>query len=816
MKRFLSVVLAIALILACAPVIPLTANAATSGYYTYTVSNGEATITDCKTSISGDITIPATLGGYPVTSIGYEAFRDCSSLASVEIPDSVTSIGDWAFSSCSSLASVEIPDSVTSIGSYAFEDCSSLTSIEIPDSVTSIGNGAFQDCSSLTSIEIPDSVTSISDSAFGGCSSLTSIEIPDSVTSIGNSAFSYCSSLSHVAYTGTQSRWNEISIGSNNSNLTAATRHYEISFEMIDNCVEAGVYCPVCKGFITHTVKEGGVHSYADIHDLSCDTCNYNRTITGISLSKLPEKLGYLLFEELDITGGEVLVTLNDGSTGVISLTEEMVQGFDSATIGAQVLTVSYNGFTTTFTVEVIAQMPDSVELLTKPDKLSYMIGDTLDLTGLTLKALYGTRAAVVTAANVTAQANMTVAGIQTVTVTYGKSTTFEIYVHEGGTVTVDSSLYPESAHNYGNNINQTKTLTVPGATQLVLTFNSNSQTESNYDYVYILDGKGNQVGKYSGSLANKVVTVPGDTVQIKLTSDGSNTAYGYKFSSITADMGVGMFHPETIVPGYAPTCTEPGLTDGSICAICGEVVTQQVEIPATGHDTIDGVCQNCDYGKNVVILEGDGETFYSTVENALAAATGGTIKLLTDMQAGTLVLPSGVELDLNGYTLTARYLVVAKGAEILDSGALKIAKDNLIYAQEDGNGIIPVWNGTDGYVFTKVTFQQMAKTEEEGTAQYIFLPNFSNAEAAALLADGGADNDLKMKVGLTWNNGQCQQFYTYGDDLVEQVFASGGRLVFSLTVTGISGITDMTAQAVVVTDSGAQATNVSIPVVAG
>ena len=177
-----------------------------------------------------------------LTSIGYSAFYNCSSLASVTIPDSVTSIRDYAFSDCSSLASITIPVSVTSIGNYAFEDCKSLTSITIPDSVTSIGNyafyyctslpiennihyadtyvvevtdktltsytlkenvrfignSAFGGCYSLTSITIPDSVTEIGDYAFSGCTSLKSITIPDSVTEIGNCAFYYCTSLTSI------------------------------------------------------------------------------------------------------------------------------------------------------------------------------------------------------------------------------------------------------------------------------------------------------------------------------------------------------------------------------------------------------------------------------------------------------------------------------------------------------------------------------------------------------------------------------------------------------------------------------------------
>ena len=154
---------------------------------------------------SGEVVIPksvehrfATYNVYSVTSIGEQAFEDCSGLTSVTIPNSVTSIGDQAFDSCSGLTSVTIGNSVMSIGDYAFRYCSSLTSVTIPNSVTSIGYWAFDGCSGLTSLTIGNSVTSIAMDAFRGCSGLTSVTIPNSVTSIGSDAFYGCSGLTSV------------------------------------------------------------------------------------------------------------------------------------------------------------------------------------------------------------------------------------------------------------------------------------------------------------------------------------------------------------------------------------------------------------------------------------------------------------------------------------------------------------------------------------------------------------------------------------------------------------------------------------------
>ena len=195
------------------------------------------------------VTIPSS-----VTSIGGNAFGECTSLTSIEIPSSVTTIGHGAFAECTNLSSISLSNGVEIIDSSAFSGCS-LTSIEIPssvksvnitsfpfkrmtsisvqsgnqnydsrdncnalietstntliagcsnstipDSVTVIGSMAFEGCSGLTgTLVIPDSVTTIDANAFYTCSGLTgTLVIPDSVTTIKNYAFGGCKGLSSI------------------------------------------------------------------------------------------------------------------------------------------------------------------------------------------------------------------------------------------------------------------------------------------------------------------------------------------------------------------------------------------------------------------------------------------------------------------------------------------------------------------------------------------------------------------------------------------------------------------------------------------
>ena len=172
--------------------------------YGYYVSR-TATLEDYYPAISQNVskvTIPASVitnyGEYNITSISSDAFYNCN-VNTLTIPSSIKSISYDAFKGCTNLKKVIIPDiaawcsvkfelyknssfrdnSPLTIGSLYSDEKTEITNLVIPNGVTAINDYAFYYCKNLTSVKISKSVTSIGKNAFVGCSGLQKVIVPD-------------------------------------------------------------------------------------------------------------------------------------------------------------------------------------------------------------------------------------------------------------------------------------------------------------------------------------------------------------------------------------------------------------------------------------------------------------------------------------------------------------------------------------------------------------------------------------------------------------------------------------------------------------
>ena len=413
--------------------------------------------------------------GESVEKIPDGLFDDCTALTGVTIGSNVTSIGDYAFSDCAGLTSVTIPDSVTSIGYYAFYNCTGLTSVTIGSSVTSIGDYAFSDCTGLTSVTIPNSVTSIGGWAFSGCTGLTSVTIGSNVTSIGDYAFSGCTDLKEVIY---------------NAKAAADLTYNPNSFE------NAG------------TAADG------------------MKVVFGESVKKIP---AYLLCGAGNIRS--FIFTGNPPTVGSSAFRDNY----------AYALYPVHNSEWTKSAREACGSYLTWIGYCTEPvssaacrvDQTAYLPNDILNTQGLcmTLTHKDGCTMTIPYDSGLLelGSCDMSTPGAKTIDVTYrGTTAQLKIYVHERKTQTLDKKGYPESSHNYENNLDKTYTYKAAGAVSLDVTFSAQTEVETNIDYLYV------NGAQYTGTeLAGKTISIQGDTLTIRLVSDKGDSAYGFSIDRI-------------------------------------------------------------------------------------------------------------------------------------------------------------------------------------------------------------------------------------------------------------------------------------------
>lgn len=281
-------------------------------YYAFNEDGASVSVTygpDGEGTYSGNVTVPASvsIGGktYSVTGIGENAFKGCSSLTSVTLPEGLKTIGIRGFDVCTSLESINFPSTLTSIGDYAFALCAalkgeivlptgvtslpigafayceSITSLTLPSTFKTIGIETFLHCKSLETVNLPNGLTGIGESAFSGCVKLSSVEFPQNLVELGGNCFSGCTSLKSVSIPhGVKNIWTDTFAGC--SSLETVT--FSEGLELIGN--NAFLCCSALKSAsIPSTVKELGYNAFSQ--------CTALMTIT---LSESLEKIGFNAF----------------------------------------------------------------------------------------------------------------------------------------------------------------------------------------------------------------------------------------------------------------------------------------------------------------------------------------------------------------------------------------------------------------------------------------------------------------------------------------------------------------------------------------
>jgi hypothetical protein len=226
MKKIISLILMLTLCALCLSSCALFNGERRFGFYKYTVENEEVTITG-YTGRDTDLTIPEAIKGMPVVAIGISAFRGCTTIKTVTIPDSVVKIGVLAFDCCSSLERVTLGRGVREMDSSVFSECNRLICNEYEDgrylgneenpylalvSVVSkdietitihpdtviIGGSSIEDCKLLREITFPEGVVSLGSLALWDCSASETVYIPKTVESLGRSVFVGCDALQAI------------------------------------------------------------------------------------------------------------------------------------------------------------------------------------------------------------------------------------------------------------------------------------------------------------------------------------------------------------------------------------------------------------------------------------------------------------------------------------------------------------------------------------------------------------------------------------------------------------------------------------------
>lgn len=378
-----------------------------------------------------------------ITSIGCNAFYNCSGIKNIEIPDSIIMIDEWAFRNCAGLTSVIFPNSVTNIGMEAFAGCSELTTVILSDNITQIQSALFRDCIKLSSIVIPQAVSTIGVLAFKNCRGLKSINIPANTISISPRAFSYCKKLDRITVSkdNTTYRSNEegVLFDYDKTALICYPAGKKDSIYVIPQTVisisdEAFAGCDSIRGvLLTDSITEIGSSAFSDCPNLTVyaypdsyaeEYCINNQVNYRNRYTLTLNAMGGSGLSETVLENGVCVALDNPFYPPLPNVSKENAAflGWFLSEYGADKVVT---GQMLCNDQSLFARWATDFSISSTPRKLSYYVGDTLDTTGLALRAVCdnGETLEITNGFACTPQI-LTEAGPQTVTVSCGDAVT--------------------------------------------------------------------------------------------------------------------------------------------------------------------------------------------------------------------------------------------------------------------------------------------------------------------------------------------------------------------------------------------------------